>query len=74
MMTVRGRGRNVPGKTQTKRRSCDGKDRFYDENAAQRSRDRRIAAGALPSALRVYPCQFCSQWHVGHTPGNQMKR
>ena len=79
MMPVRKRGRRTPGTTQTKGRSCTRKDRFPTQELAEDKKWSRVRRmGADPNAVNVYPCKFkdtdgSTHWHVGHTPGNQMK-
>lgn len=79
-MTVRKRGRRDSGVTLTKNCACRNKNRYATAERANDARWNRIRSqGALPSAVNVYPCPFVApgerpHWHVGHTPGNQMKR
>ena len=79
-MPVRKRGRFKPGTNQTKGRSCTKKDKFRTRESAEENMERRIRTlGASSDAINVYPCKFknkdgSTHWHVGHTPGNQMKR
>ena len=80
-MAVKKRGRAVPGSTRTKGRSCDAKGiRYTSSDSAERAVWKRVRTqGADPNAIRAYRCKFTRQfeaphWHVGHVPGNQMKR
>jgi len=54
-----GRGRFNP------RRGCVGKIRYTQRPYAQEAMERRIALGAAPESLNVYPCPACKGWHVG---------
>lgn len=48
-------------------RSCSGKRRYANELDAQAAA-RSLAQDQLPEQLllRVYACEFCAGWHVGH--------
>lgn len=75
-MTVRKRGRGQSVPTQTKKRSCDGKRKFWTHGEAVVHMSNLIARGAREDAVKVYHCTFGTQahWHVGHAPGNLGRR
>jgi hypothetical protein len=41
--------------------SCERKHRFATKNAAKWARGRMKESG-----LRIYPCDFCGGFHIGH--------
>ena len=54
-------------KTQTKRRSCDGKGKYPTRQAAQDGMQTYIdQSGAYPEGMTTYPCGFGDHWHYGH--------
>jgi hypothetical protein len=53
--------------TKTKRRSCEGKRRNETEKAALDQLWTLVRnRGAIPGQYRVYLCDHCKSWHVGH--------
>lgn len=51
----------------TKARACGNKRRNRTEQAARHQLDTLVAnRGAIPEQYRIYHCQHCNCWHVGH--------
>lgn len=51
----------------TKLRSCGRKRRNPSEDAARRQLATLVRnRGAISGQYRVYKCDFCGFWHVGH--------
>lgn len=48
-----------------RRRSCEGKRRHADKQAAMFHLVLLRQSGS-PGRLNVYLCRFCKGWHVGH--------
>jgi hypothetical protein len=58
--------------TGTKRQACEGKVRHASKREAVAHVRRKIRLGALASTLRVYRCDHCGGYHVGHyRPGKR---
>jgi len=53
-----------------KRLSHTGKVKYMNEAAAEVEAKRLESASDSGEKMRVYRCQFCHMWHVGHTPGS----
>jgi hypothetical protein len=52
-----------------------GKIRHGSSTEAEIARARMVESGAAsPGELKVYLCQRCTGWHLGHPPGYQRYR
>ncbi|MGC4076904.1 MAG: hypothetical protein QM702_07685 [Rubrivivax sp.] len=59
----------MSSKRRIRRRSCTGKQRFDDVDAAQRAISSLIRRrGPQGGWLQPYHCQFCRGVHFGHAP------
>lgn len=54
-------------KRRIRRRTCENKIRHISAADAHAA---RAAMGPEGTALRVYACRFCGNWHLGHPPYN----
>lgn len=65
------RGRPMSSKRRLRRKSCEGKVRHVDPNAAQAAARSLVRAGkSRGGIIRVYCCSFCNGYHLGHAPGS----
>jgi hypothetical protein len=53
-----------------KARSCDGKQQFETEAAAEAAAYRPHRMLRTGSFMKAYKCRFCSKWHYGHPVNN----
>lgn len=58
----------MSSKRAERRRSCEGKTRFVDQDDALNFKRRRRLA-----AIHPYRCQFCNHFHLGHKRGTGRK-
>jgi cytochrome c5 len=56
----------MASKRAKRRRQCDGKVRFTDEENAKEAALRR--SKATGTWIAPYKCEFCHAWHIGHMP------
>lgn len=56
----------MASKRRQRRKSCEGKIRFQDAQAAQRAATSHQHAFGL--WMVPYPCKFCGGYHIGHPP------
>lgn len=64
----------MSSKRAIRRKACDGKTRFtsYGEAAgALRALLRKVSNDGWP--MSVYSCRFCSGFHFGHVPVEQLR-
>lgn len=68
----------MSSKRHLRRRSCEGKRRHPDKNAANRAAygtGRHNAATRMaPGDMHAYHCPHCGFWHVGHVPGSGVSK
>ena len=53
---------------------CTGKRRYDVRSHAMKTLKRRRSQEAGAPGLEVYRCQFCGDWHLGHTPPTMADR
>jgi hypothetical protein len=46
--------------------TCEGKTVYPSRDAANAQRDTYIEGGSAAASLRVYRCETCKAFHVGH--------
>ncbi|MDQ4096014.1 MAG: hypothetical protein M3174_07415 [Actinomycetota bacterium] len=57
----------MPGRKQTRARTCERKRRYATSGEAESTAAHRRAESGEQD-LDVYPCRYCGGWHIGHTP------
>lgn len=58
----------MASKRRIRRKMCDGKHKYKDGVTAREGA--REAIRRTGHRIGAYKCQFCKQWHMGHTPSS----
>ena len=56
--------------TGREQQQCQGKTQYADELAAKIALAKQGRAGRLgpQDLMRIYHCDYCGRWHMGHSP------
>lgn len=54
------------GRKSGSEKTCGKKNKFVDEQAAQKAADAHNRWDKRKHDVEPYPCAFCSQWHIGN--------
>jgi hypothetical protein len=60
----------MSSKRRIRRRQCQHKKRYPDEESAQNAIRHMRQTGVAYTGLHVYPCDFGNHFHVGRQPKN----
>lgn len=56
----------MASKRRLRRRSCESKNRYTNQQAVLDSLGKLRRLGRVDSRVTAYPCKFCGGYHLGH--------